>query len=599
MLSEPEQTQRVSRSAILAEQLGQQITTVRDRRRQVETQWLYNHAMWVGKRVEERQFYKSPDWRHYIPVGRRAVERITTRATQILVPRQNFIEILPGDETSNTGGPEANALRVYLHYVLGQLHIRHVVSQLVRSILLYQKAIVKVGVSTVDAPVKWGGYSERVFQVWPSVRAVDPFSFYIWPETAIDLDEATLVFEDLMVPWDEYQSFVSRGIALPLNRESLGRPEWPHHYTTRLQHSGIGAPEDTPKQKELAQFVSLSEAWFKSEGRWMQAWLVWNVTPSPQIVRIHRSPYPRPPYREGIARMLPGEHYTSGLGDDVEPLQALFTDQINQGEESRAITAIPPVAVDDLKYPRRDLLVWGPRRFWPGGGVDGVKPIQIPDTSAASTRAAQLTLGLINSLAGAGGFIEGQPTRGLPRSGMAVTSLINLAVADIKDITEILEQDVLSPMLADVYRVTMGFVPQSQIIRIPGTSTFPPRRLSIADLIGAWDFKWLGAQQIQDQQARAQMLIDASRMLAQIEPKLLEAGYRVSWIDLATMVWRDALGERGVETVLQKVAATPPGTETPTGNELLDLLLSQGGQRGPTVGGGSGVSEAAFEGETG
>lgn len=562
----------------LARCLGDAIIDIRHRRLPLEQQMLWNHASWRGVRIEERQAYHSPEWNYFIPVGRRAIERIVTRATQMVMPAPTWFEVAPGDEYDVAAGRQTDAVRAYLTLLLTtRIKTRKLITQWLRSLLLYHRAISKTTVQVIDAPVQMVGRVEHVRQIWPTVRAVDPFAFYVWPETVSDADDAVMFFEDIMMPWDEYQRATERGIAKPISRADLVAPVWPHYHAQRLQWSQLVDPTSTrqpaqadegePKTK-LPQpeqlFVSLTEVWFRSEGRWMMAWLVWNASDPPLLVRVQASPYPQPPYRLALARPLPGEHYTSGTMDDIEQLQLLFNDQVNQGEESRAISALPPVKVNTNVFPRKDSLVWGPRRFWLGDmDIDkGAAPIELPDTSASAVRAAQMTLALLNSIGGGGGISEGQPARGLPRAGFAVTSLINLGMADIKDIAEIIEQEVLTPMLADLYRLTLMFVPKKQLISIPQMGDFAAMRLSVNELYGNWTFKWIGSQQAQDQQVRAQRLVLAAQMLAKVEPNLQQQGWQINWVDLLKIIWRDGLGERGLNQIITPLApGTLPGAQ--------------------------------------
>lgn len=605
--SDPTPTQSTTgeRAKAFARRLGNLIVDVRGRRLPLETEWLWNHAAWRGKRLEERAGYHSSTYNHYIAVARRAIERVTTRVVQMLLPAPIFFEVYPGSEYDLASGRGADAVRAYLTYLLMQrLKVRKFATQITRSLLIYQRAISKTTVQLLDVPVMSQGdvAGGRVRQVWPTMRAVDPFAFYVWPETVTDMDDAVLVFEDLMMPVAEYEQAAARGVALPIGREDLKAPEWPHYHIVRLAHTSMADPSavrqavaDEPagptRQASAPQemFVSLTEAWFKAEGRWMLAWLVWNVDEPPRLVRLQKSPYPSPPYREALARPLPGEHYTSSVMDDLEQMQQLFNDQVNQGEESRALSALPPVEVDITKHPRMELLVWGPMKKWPSTeGVGGIQPVELKDTSASAVRAAQITLALINSIGGAGGIQEGQPARGLPRAGFAVTSLINLGMADIKDVAELLEQEVFTPLLGDLYRLAVTFVPRGQLVRIPGSAQFPsPQAVTLDDLYGNWAFRWVGSQQAQDQQLRSQRLIVGAQMLAKVEPLMRQQGYMVNWPDLIKMIWRDGMGERGVEQIIVPVPpaqlgggltggaaggeAAPPA---PGGQEDLDRSLA-------------------------
>lgn len=603
MSGEAQPTQPVPAKA--AEQLAQRYATlimqVRDRRKTWDDIKLRNHAAWHARSTGREQ-YKSEMFNHYIPVVRRAAERFIVRATQTLLPTPKFFEVFPGDEYDVAMGRSADSVRAFHHYNMTQrLKIRRLVNQLLRTLFLYEQAIVKTGVRLTDAPVQFGMYSGQLREVWPHSRAVDPFSFYVWPETVTDIEDALLVFEDIMMPYQEYEGFAQRKVAQPIIQRELGKPEWPRHLTERLQHLGMADPDDAntgqgngtgsgERADEQLQrpenFVALTELWPKIGGRFYQMWLAWNVPKGPRLVRFNAAPYPVPPYRKGTMRPLPSEHYTSGMMDDLEPLQILYNDQVNQTEEARAITSVPPIIIDPSLVGRGDSIKFGPRQRW-YVSPEGVQIPKIPDTSVNGLRAQQHTLTLINSLGGAGPTTEGQPQRGLPRAGFAVTSLISLAMGEIKDGGEIIEQDVLTPMLMDTHRWTMAFVPPTQLMRIPGTSAFPdPRTMTLNDLAGGWHFQWVGTLQSQDQQVRAQRLLAAIQQLGAVEAQLQMQGWMINWPDLLKMAWRDGLGERGVEQI---VVPMPPEMR-------MQMMLQQLGAAGG-AGGGSGKPSTGAKGK--
>lgn len=559
--------------ARVAEEVGAMCINVRARRQPREERWLSNHACWRGERTD-RAMYESDTFKHYIPVVRRAVERAVVRGTQMLIPSPNFFEVYPGHEYDLQAGLSTDAVRAYMSYLLtNKIKIKRIASQLFRCLALYHRAIVKNTVSVIDQQVAWAGYQGRIQEVWPACRVVDPFSFYVWPETATDMSEAVLIFEDVMLPYAEYMQYVQLGVTEPLERSDLTSPEWPRHLTRRLSSLGIPEPSAVasvlgPDGLPLGQrsggsgvepagtFVALTEAWFTLRGQYrVKAWLVWNATGGVRCVRLQLNPYPEPPYRMTLDRSLPGEHYTSGVMDDLEPLQLLFNDQVNSAEEARIMSTFPPVAVDRGRVSRTEQIKWGVRKIWNVSDPSAVQVMSVPDIGQATNRALAQTLGLINALGVGGGLSEAQPTRGLPRAGYAVSNLISLAMADIKAMAEALEEDVLTPTLHDLHRLTLAFVPRSQVIMIPGTQDFPPRAMDVSQIEGNWNILWVGSQQNQDIQGRSERMIQFLSGLGKIEQQLLRMGWKVNWPPLTKRAWRDGLGERGVEQFI--VPLTP------------------------------------------
>lgn len=545
------------------------VKKVRDRRNAAELRWLANHAAWMGQRT--RFYYNSDQFQHYIPIARQAVERTSTRMRQMLVPDNDFFEVYPGDVFDMANSVGADAVSSYMAYLLdNRIHIKSVVSQLCRSIVMYGRAVTKSSVELVHWHEDPEGKVKHV-DIWPTLRAVDVFSFFSFPETTTDLDRCQLLFEDVMLPWSEYLDAVeaSDGLIDGIVRKDLNKPEWPHHHMERLSLMSLSTPSDIPsgdddKNKvQVGDFVQLTEGFMKAQQSWLHFWIVWNVKEGPKMVRLHKLVGIRQPYRLAVLREVPGESYTSGNMDDTEPLQILFNDQINRMEEAASIAAVPPVRVDPMKVTRTDSLVFRPRAKWLME-PDGAKLLEVPDTSRGSQAAAMMTMNLIMSTFSPGGLTQGQPPRGSPRAGFAFSSMVNLSMADIKEPADILEEQLLTPSLKDLYNLTVLFVPSEQVIRIPGAAAYRPQNLTTYDLYGGWSFKWVGQLQAQDMQVRGQRMQQFMEGVAPLLEPLMMQGWNMDLGQLLKMIWRDVLGERGFDRILVRMPppmplGVPPG----------------------------------------
>jgi hypothetical protein len=229
--------------------------------------------------------------------------------------------------------------------------------------------------------------------------------------------------------------------------------------------------------------------------------------------------------------------------------------------------------------------------------------IQPPVTSTNLLRAWQIDNGYMQSMGGAGTIAEGQPGRNMPRSGEAVSSLINLGMADIQDIAEVIEQEILTPSLSDLYKVA-NMIPDAQLMRIPGGKALygsddeiQSNVIRKRDIIGDFEFEWVGSLQFQDEAARAQRLMIFLNMAPTLMPLLQEQGYTMNLPDLIQMIWRSGIGERGLakvvvtlqemQSIMQEQAAesgVPVGPQqTPTNlpPEVQALLDSVKGQQSP------------------
>ncbi|KKM99175.1 hypothetical protein LCGC14_1150570, partial [marine sediment metagenome] len=165
------------------------------------------------------------------------MERFVTRGTQMLLPSSEFFEVYPGDEMDDEAGKRAEATRAYLVYLFRKkIRTYSLVKQLLRCFLLYSRAVIKTGVR-----VERSGNESLV---WPTVRAVDPFMFHTWPETCTNIEDAQMVIEDNMMPWETYKANMTRGVVDQIKREDLSKVDWPQHVIKRLSDQGIPSPDD-------------------------------------------------------------------------------------------------------------------------------------------------------------------------------------------------------------------------------------------------------------------------------------------------------------------------------------------------------------------
>lgn len=536
-----------------ASQLGALVQDLRSRRLPIEQDWLNFHKAWRG--IRTRSWFNSEVFKNFIPAMRRAIEKNVIKLTQMLLPSPEFFEVYPGEEGDDAEGAKAESVRAYFLYLFAKrIRIKSLVSQLGRTFYLYGRAICKSGVKV--EPIS------GVPQVWPTARAVDPFTFYHWPETVPSLDDAQVLAEDNLMPYDVFKAHqdAKRITNVPPLSE-LTEPEWPWYWGQRLNVSGIPSPSstggDTQARKDAAttppKFMAITEVWYRKGDAWEMCWLLWNCTNGPVLIRTHQPVTSRHPYHMAVARQLPGEAYTTGMGDDLEPLQILLNDQWDMTLEGQAMSFAPIAVIDPSLIGRSGSFKYAPRAKW-FCDPKSTTFLQAPDTADTGYKGIGVTTQLIESFSADNPISNGMPTRGMPRAGFAVSSMVNLALADIKDAAATIEDEILTPMMADIYQLTILLMPDDQRVKIPGTRNFPPRSVKPQDLAGDYEFRWVGSLQSQDMQVRAQRLITTIGTLGKLGPQLQQdlaaKGKRINWEAILKRVWRDGLGERGADSIV-------------------------------------------------
>jgi hypothetical protein len=533
------------------------IQALQSRRRQTEADWLLYQDCWKG--THRRQGFKGEWFNHYIPAGRRALEKFITRTRQMLFPSPDFFEVYPAVEADPQQGAQAEAWKNFLLWRLTRVQIRQLVDQALRTFGLYQRAILKTYLDVEDIPG----------EAWPSVRVVDPFMFYVWPETATTIPQIQVCVEHTMMPYQQYQRLAAQGVCDPIASGDLLKPDWPYHYVARLGASGMTPPTDTgavppgDPTRDPQRLVSMSEVWARDGAAWTQMWLVWNVQAGPRCTRL--KPGTPLAYQMAIGRPLAGEQYTNSMMADLEPLNVVLNDQYNMTLEGQATQVFPPAIVDPDLVAKAESLVFRPRAKWLASPA-GVKWMDMPNMMGPGAAGIQMTFGLIDQFAANSPLAEGTMSRGMPRAGFAVSSLIQLAMSDVRQIAELFEDALLTPLLRDMARLTLVGVPPQQIAQIPGAEALAGMRLPMAALLGGYSFRWVGSLQSQDQQVRAQRMLTLLGQFAKIYPSMRQNGWDIDFATLGKRLWRDGLGERGADTIILRSpppAPTPPQSEPP------------------------------------
>lgn len=548
---------------------------IRARRRWIEERWLHSRRTWMN--IRHDMGYIPKVGRGYaIPSARRVLERTNVRIVKLLTPNVKWFEVSPMSDVSQEKLSNVDA---FMWYVLRKrIKSRTNISQLARSMTLYGQAIIKTSISITNG------------QVWPTQRVVDPFSFYVFPETISNIDDAEVIFEDFLWSYEKYKSIAAKGIVDEIPYDQLGKPDWPYHLTERLAYQGITDPgnmslavERTARQLEqtTSAFVSVTEMWLKREDRLYQVYIAWNLKRGARIVGFFQSRYDAPLYRMSIHRPLPGETYTNSQMEDIEELDGLQQDQLNKFQD--AVDWEQGFIIADASK-RHDSWQMKGRALWyhDGDPQKEVQFVQTPQTSTNQLRAWQIYLAMQNSLGGAGTIAEGQPGRNMPRAGGAVNNLIDLGMSDIQDVAEVIEQEILTPALGDAYAVC-HFMPDSQLVVIPGGKALyggndpsgnenPSMVLNKSAIQGDYEFEWIGSLQFQDESERAQRLMVFLNAAIQLQPMLQQQGYKLDLPELVQMVWRYGLGERGLSKVIKPM--------TPEEQKQLQMQMLQAAQQG-------------------
>src|ERR1043166_8191515 len=189
------------------------------RKQSITNEWLQNYRAWQGWPKQSYMLPLPGNAIHYfIPHARRAIERNVDRETELAMPNRDWHQALPFDGISHE---RAEAVQNSLKFIFEKkIPTRRNIDKLSRCLQLYNFAIQHTSVQIQGS------------EVWPYQEAIDPFNFYLFPETSNDERQMFVIFEESIIPYSVYMSFVNRkdekkSIYKNLRPEDLFTPEWP------------------------------------------------------------------------------------------------------------------------------------------------------------------------------------------------------------------------------------------------------------------------------------------------------------------------------------------------------------------------------------
>lgn len=572
-----------------------QMVSTRNRRLTVENEWLLNYRAWQGWPSQNYQLPLPDNAIHYfIPFARRVIEHNVTNVAKLLMPNTDWHSTLPFDDKSHINASNVHNAMRYINeeYLDTDSNVRSAA----RCFQMYGFSALHTSVMIYDK------------EVWPYQEIVDPFSFYIFPETAHDASRAQLIFKDFIIPYQVYQAYSktqgnAKSVYKDIDINDLQAPSWPYHLIERLAYRGLTSPSDWQNgtgnvrrlsevelrdklstnrekandylSKQADAFVSLSHVYFRRDSRWFYTVLCTNVKQSgkynTQVVRLDQEEF-TPRYRWAVARPLPGELYTNSKTDDIRVLQNLSNNAISDTEANRQQVQTNPMGVDSSMIGRLDTKVYGNREFWliPGKPSDAFFPIPVQDVTANGTRMWQIYIALMDKHSG-GTLAEGQPGRNMPRAGFATQDLMDMAMVEVVDDARILEKRLFGPGLADIYHTILEYVPNNQLIRIPNTDPTKIKAFRKVDLSGDYHFRWLGALGTSDAGDRADKFMQFAQflfnpqLLPLLQQQLQAEGLKLDIKGILSTIYLYGLSERGLTDLFipmteqeKQAAANPP-----------------------------------------
>jgi len=442
------------------------------------------------------------------------------------------------------------------------------------------------------------------------------FNFHVYPLTADNLEEASLVFEDMEVLAGYIET---KG----KEKDAFGRPVWKNIYEALngppveevdnnrfdLHGDAFGLQDSNVNRGPLSKRVTLTEAWTflklpKSAyvaGEHPDCPVPVMVTLAGQIpVCVIRNPYfhQRPPYLFGRTNATPGLIYGYGVGKLSRSLQYLTNDFANQTNDGGNY-ALNPIGLRNPSHVAGPMGPLQPGRVWDFTDIDkGFRFDRPPlEIIGAGMNMVSMFMTMAQDLGGAPPQLSGS-TSGGAKTATGMQILQRNAMSPLQDEVEDLEQDILMPLMYGTWYNGQQFRDKRILSQLAGAPIdIDPQSLAIDA-----EFRWLASSQAVNAQQRAQQLIQFMQVLAPMVPLLMQQGYMVDFAPLIQRALGDGMGIRGIQDIIKRVplglptGPLPPesmgGAMQAQGDRVRSALEQAGGAPGEAV---PGEGEAFME----
>lgn len=461
-------------------------------------------------------------------------------------------------------------------------------------------------------------------KVGPTMRVVDLFHFFVWPRTALSIQDAELIFEDTQTTLEYIQ-------AMALLYMDPEHPEMGTVFDNveELIEAGGNIPAEILESRQERQrkfdseydpndsvgstakgYVNLSECYWRgeipgakdplsNEEYGVQDWLIVLVNDHWPI-RIHPNPFysKKRPYKDARMLRVVDEYYGRGVTEAMASMQYMLNDINNLTIDNITNSLNPIILINEDLVTNVESLRIAPNAKW---FVDpaGVQFITPPNVAQVGLATINMMQGFIQDASGASFIAQGQAApRGRGRaqnsaSGMGLLLQQNSQAFQFA-LTE-LEEQLMIPMLEWNYQLAEQFMTEKLPILVGGDRNTPiiEEHYGFEDVFGQYVYSWKGAQGVKEQMALTQQMQNFMQLAIQIRQADPAAKFEVKWSEVLRAFITKGMGlptadewitlpddppPKNINTIISMLKAHRPVEPSPADDpvEMLRMLIAVG-----------------------
>lgn len=581
---------------------------VRSNMNQIQEEWQRISRM-MTMEMEEDASYKG-ETQVVLPTFANAVETRVAHISKASFPTDSFLDAVATKDETPEEAKNREANKAWMKkQIETYAKLRSNVKPLARNVCMYGTGVLKVWWE--DKLIKQKRkhkaqdlqLEKLLMQQMESkkykrcgklrVKTVNNYAFYAHPLTVGDLDQCTLVFEDIQVSkqyievmiahqyWKE--DSIQMSSSIPETETQIQRTLNQNTQTSNSAVSGSASGS-------LGEYTLMSECWFNMvlpEKYFTKEEIADNEHLNPQpmraiicgsnIVDLQDNPFNHGKYPYLMKKLIdtPDVLITPGYGKLVMTSQYFLNDLVNQLNDN-GIYALNPLVLRDITKMAGHSLS---QKISPGANFDitekgalefarppyeqvqaGVQLLQLAKAEVTDTIAPLILQGV-----GSGGG-------GAARTATGAQVLQQNTKTDIQDFNEEMEQQVFTPLLEMAYSLGQQFETEEMFFAITGKEKvkFAPHMLS-----QELSWQWVASSQTINQQLRGQQMINLFQMLAnpQLIQLLATQNLKVKFETLLRKIWEDGFGQRSFESLIDSVQPMLNGMMGATGVPLVGAQM--------------------------
>lgn len=554
------------------EELVPLLCRIRDDRFRLEEKWQRFYRLWNCE-IDKNSY--SGRSKIFLAAARATAETFVSAIARDFFPTtEGWYDVQPIQDISDE--LRADALKsTFDYFFTRQQKLKSDSLPLIRQLVNYGTSPAKVafldkGISQFRLERAGKGVKkvkkEMKIEYGPRLQPRDLFNFYVWPTTVDDIQAATLSIEDIEVTLSHLVQYAKKPMGGDIKQNGyvyeipeevfLDRgqapKDWYRFRRERLQKMGLSSDPSDRWLKLDNDRRNLSEVYWTTDfdGSGEKSWLV-TVINDFHVIRIQENPFwhKKRPYLVPRLLRCVGEFYGRGVMETIDRINYMMNDIVNQTMDSVQYEINPITMIDPSGVAFPNSVRLHPGAKWlindPTKNVVFSKPASV---AAVGFSTLSLLQGYIHDFSGANAALQGQPAvRGRGRAqntASGMQTLLTQGGAGISQIVEDLEQQFGEPLLYMAYSTLEQFMDEKIMLRILGRKGAPllQKEVSIEDIVGDFEFKWLGSTSSRNRQVVGQQMINFLNIARGFPPQIAQS---LNWQWLIKKIWIEAFGIRG------------------------------------------------------